>query len=72
MFLEYEHKIVNITNTKDEELKKVKVEKKKIEEEFRSALKEKHLLKDTERILLNTFDGRIQKVRLHKVRHKEI
>ena len=37
-------------------MKKLKVEKKKVEEEYRSAIKEKQLLKDTERILLNTFD----------------
>ena len=56
MFLEYEHRIKTITNEKDEELKNLKIEKKKTEEDYRSAIKEKHLLKDTERILLNTFD----------------
>ena len=56
MFLEYEHKITNITKAKDEELRNVKVSKKKIEEDYRNAIKEKQLLKDTERILLNTFD----------------
>ena len=56
MFLEYENTIQNLTKQKDEELKKVKIQKKKVEEEYRSAIKEKQLLKDTERILLNTFD----------------
>ena len=56
MFLEYEHKIANITKEKDEELKTVKIAKKKVEEDYRNVIKEKQLLKDTERILLNTFD----------------
>ena len=56
MFLEYEHTIANITKEKDEELKKLKIAKKKVEEDYRNAVKEKQLLKDTERILLNTFD----------------
>ena len=56
MFLEYEHRIKNLTIEKDEELRKVKIEKKKTEEDYRTAVKEKQLLKETERILLNTFD----------------
>ena len=56
MFLEYEHRIKNITIEKDEELRKVKTEKKKTEEDYRNAVQEKQLLKETERILLNTFD----------------
>ena len=49
MFLEYEHKIANITKHKDEELKKVNVEKKKVEEDLRCAIREKLMLRDTEK-----------------------
>ena len=56
MFLEDEHKIANLTKVKDEELKAVKIAKKKVLEDYRNAMKETQLLKDTEGILLNTFD----------------
>ena len=39
-----------------EEVNKITIEKMKAEEDLRTAILEKNLLRDTERILLNTFD----------------
>ena len=39
-----------------DEVAKLKTGKMKVEEELRSAILEKNLLRDSERILLNTFD----------------
>ena len=53
---EYEETIGNIRKEKEEAVNEVLKSKLKLEEEFRSVTLEKQRLKDTERILLKTFD----------------
>ena len=54
--LEYKNKIEIMKKENTEEVNKIATQKIKVEEELRTALLEKNLLRDTERILLNTFD----------------
>ena len=46
----------NISKENKEKVQKITMEKVKVEDELRSAVLEKNLLRDSERILLNTFD----------------
>ena len=54
--VEYKNKLENLKKDNQEEVAKITTEKMKVEEELRSAVLEKNLLRDSERILLNTFD----------------
>ena len=54
--VEYNHKIENIKKESKEQVDKLNIEKTKFEEELRSTVLEKNLLRDSERILLHTFD----------------
>ena len=54
--VEYNHKIENNKKENKEEVDKISMEKMKVEEELRTAILEKNLLRDSERILLQTFD----------------
>ena len=54
--LEYKHKIENAKKETKENVDKINIKKLKLEEELRSAIMEKNLHRESERILLHTFD----------------
>ena len=54
--LEYIQKLEKNPKKAEEEVSKIAIEKMKVEDELRSAVLEKNMLRDSERILLNTFD----------------
>ena len=54
--LEYNHRMETMKKQNKEEVNKISIEKMKLEDELRSAILEKNLFRDSERILLNTFD----------------